>query len=393
MKGKTKRKESSFGRKLKKYILVLCVLSAIFLAYVINTLLQYESSFTDNYMAKYVKNISTSANKGHLEKYCKLDNITVNNLDNNKGDLKKAIENLIKNSNVTYKLTSKRNAQEPVYGIYANDQKIMDVTLKVKKNYHRLGLFAYSTWEVKECKINGDRGVYYYDILAPENYSVKINGTKLDNSYVSDAVTNEGYNVLSKYVDLPKLVNYKLDNFISEPKIEILNENGENVEYKISNHKVELNSNRAADNYEDAKQYLAEELDILDIAEKWSLFLTDDLIGNRHGFNILTNYLIKDTGLYDMAYSWATSIDITFTSKHTLKNPTFTNTKVSDFEIYGKNAFSCVVYLEKNMTIANGNDKVDIMHDRLYFVYTDDTDDGKDNPTWKLVEMKSVSNE
>ena len=35
----------------------------------------------------------------------------------------------------------------------------------------------------------------------------------------------------------------------------------------------------------------------------------------------------------------------------------------------------------------------EINHDKLYFVYYDDTNDGKDNPTWKLVEMKSVSNE
>ena len=43
------------------------------------------------------------------------------------------------------------------------------------------------------------------------------------------------------------------------------------------------------------------------------------------------------------------------------------------------------------MKIANGNDKVDVMHDKLYFVYYDDTDDGKDNPQWKMIEMKAVT--
>ena len=42
------------------------------------------------------------------------------------------------------------------------------------------------------------------------------------------------------------------------------------------------------------------------------------------------------------------------------------------------------------MKIANGNDKVDVMNDRLYFVYYDDTDDGVDNPSWKLIDMKSI---
>ena len=30
------------------------------------------------------------------------------------------------------------------------------------------------------------------------------------------------------------------------------------------------------------------------------------------------------------------------------------------------------------------------MHDKLYFVYYDDTDDGKDNGSWKLIDMKSI---
>ena len=227
----------------------------------------------------------------------------------------------------------------------------------------------------------------------PNNYSVQVNGTKLDNSYISESIEDEGYNILSKQVNLSQLVNYKLDNFVSQPNIVILNEEGQQVESSIKDHKIEVgSSHKTAEKYEDIRELLAADIDVLDIAEKWSLFLTDDLQGNRHGFNTLSQYLINGTSLYDMAYSWATSIDITFTSQHTLKNPTFTNTKVTDFEVYGKNAFSCTVYLEKNMRIANGKDKVDVMHDKLYFVYNDTTNDGKDNPTWKLVEMKSVAN-
>ena len=43
------------------------------------------------------------------------------------------------------------------------------------------------------------------------------------------------------------------------------------------------------------------------------------------------------------------------------------------------------------MLIANGNDKIDVMHDKLYFAYIDDTKDGKDNPQWKMVAMKAVT--
>ena len=73
--------------------------------------------------------------------------------------------------------------------------------------------------------------------------------------------------------------------------------------------------------------------------------------------------------------------DITFVSSHRLKNPIFTNEEVKNFIIYNDNAFSCEVYLEKNM-IVSGKDKVDIMHDRLYFIYYEDG--------YKLVNMESI---
>lgn len=395
MKNNNKKTKSKFGRNMRIYILFLCTLSIIFLIYVMNTLYQYEASFTDNYMNEYITEITRSAKSGKLNKYCDFNNMQVNDLekDKDKNNYKKSVEELIKNSNVSYKLEkNNKSAQEVIYGIYANDSKIMSVTLNVKKQNQRLGMFSYPTWQVKECKLGGDRGVFYYDIMVPSNYTVKVNSNKLNESYISDSKTDSNYEIFTKYTDLPKMINYKLDNFTTQPDIVIEDENGNKLDYEVKNHKVEVSSLfKSVDTYDEAKKYIAKEINPLDIAEKWSLFLTDDLKGERHGFTGLSQYLVKGTSLYNMAYSWATSVDITFTSKHTLKDPAFTNTKVSDFEIYGKNAFSCIVYLEKNMKIANGNDKVDVMHDKLYFAYYDDTNDGVNNPRWKLIDMKAVT--
>ena len=393
MKNSKNTSKSKFKKNLKRYVFILSIFCIIFLIYVMNTLYQYEDSFTDNYMKTLVVDLNKSAKKGNLDKYCNFNNVKVSELEKNKSACKENVEQLLKNSNVSYKLEkNNKSAQEAIYGIYANDEKVMDVTLNVKKHNKRLGLFSYPVWQIKECNINNERGLYYYDIMIPSNYEVRVNSTKLSDSYISDSKTDNDYTVLAKYVKLPKMVNYKVDNLVSKPEIKIFDENGKDVQYEIKNHKIETNSiHKSLNNYQEAKKYLAEDIDVLDIAQKWSLFLTDDLKGEKHGFSILNNFLVKGTSLYNMANSWATSVDITFTSKHTLKNPTFTNTKVSDFEVYGKNAFSCIVYLEKNMKIANGNDKVDVMHDKLYFVYYDDTNDGKDNPRWKLVEMKAVT--
>ena len=50
--------------------------------------------------------------------------------------------------------------------------------------------------------------------------------------------------------------------------------------------------------------------------------------------------------------------------------------------VYNENAFNCEVYLEKNMSV-NGKDKVDIMHDYLYFIFYENS--------WKLADMKAVT--
>ena len=85
--------------------------------------------------------------------------------------------------------------------------------------------------------------------------------------------------------------------------------------------------------------------------------------------------------MYKRIYDWAHGIDITFTSRHTLKNPTFTNEKLSNFVIYSDKAFSVDVTLEKNMTV-KGEDRVMKMNDRLSFVYYDGG--------WKLISMESI---
>ena len=135
------------------------------------------------------------------------------------------------------------------------------------------------------------------------------------------------------------------------------------------------------DNNEEAQSKLVESFDVLSFAEKYSLFLTNDLSGYSHGFGTLSQYVIEGTDMYKIMYDWAHGIDITFTSRHTLKNPTFTNEKLSNFVIYSDKAFSVDVTLEKNMTV-KGEDRVMKMNDRLSFVYY--------NGGWKLLSMESI---
>lgn len=392
-KSKKSKKSSGFKKFMKKYILVLCILFGIFLGYVMNTLYQYEDSFTDNYMKVAVKDITKTAKKGKISKICDTQSSQVNKLDSSNTTYDNAFKEIFNNSEITYKLEEKtKNSDNPVYYIYANNNKVMEVKLKVKERKHRLGLFTYPVWNIDTCKMASDRGLNYYDVYVPSNYIVEVNGTKLDESYISNKTVDEDYEKFIEYVKLPAMVNYELNNFVKTPSIKIKDEKGKEVNWAIKDNKIEIaNAVKKVSTYEEAKNYITGNIDILKLAENWSLFLTDDLRGGtQHGFSLLKPYLIKNSNFYNMAYAWATSIDITFVSSHTLKNPTFTNESLTDFVIYGENAFSCSVNLEKNMRIANGKDKVDVMHDRLYFVYYDDTNDGVNNPSWKLIDMKSI---
>ena len=45
----------------------------------------------------------------------------------------------------------------------------------------------------------------------------------------------------------------------------------------------------------------------------------------------------------------------------------------------------------KHMYLTRTGENVDdTLNDRFYFVRCDDTDDGKDNPAWKLATMKEI---
>lgn len=384
--------KSNFKKILKLYIILLAIACFVFLVYVLNTLYQYEDSFTDNYMKSVVQDITKTAKKGKISKLCDISKLPKNTLDNSNVDYSKTIKQIFKTEKISYKLNDgTKNSGNPVYSIYANDQKIMEVTLKVKEQKQRLGLFSYYIWDVDNYKIDAPRGLEFFDVCVPSNYTVEVNGTKLTEKDIAKSTKNEEYEKFAEYIDMPQMVIYELNNFADVPNIKITDGDGKEVETIITNNKIEIKeSSIKVNSYEQAKNKINGDIDILKLAENWSLFLTDDLQGNSHGFYNLKPYLIQGSNFYSMAYAWATSVDITFVSKHTLKDSAFTNEKLDNFTIYNKNAFSCDIYLEKNMKIANGQDKTDVMHDKLYFVYYDDTNDGVDNPSWKLIDMKSI---
>jgi len=122
--------------------------------------------------------------------------------------------------------------------------------------------------------------------------------------------------------------------------------------------------------------------------------MTGDLEGSKKGFGTMKNYLIEDSYLYDVAYKWVTTKDSTYTPKHTLNSPPFTEEKVSDFVSYGDNIFSCNIYFVKHMHLTSRDmDVDDVMNSTFFFMNYDDTEDGEDNPQWVIIDIQETLSE
>lgn len=192
------------------------------------------------------------------------------------------------------------------------------------------------------------------------------------------------YETFSDFVeDLPQIATYHIAVLQKDAPLEVLNAQGEALEVKPGLSEYEfMDWNMGADT---VPQEIADEIDVLGVAQTWSLFLTTDKT-----FSQLSPYLLRGSYQYEVAYKYAHGIDITFTSIHTLLNPAFTDEAVGNFVRITDSCFSVDIQFVKHMHLDSGMYVDDAMHDRFYFVYYDDTDDGRDNPAWKLAGIKEI---
>ena len=115
--------------------------------------------------------------------------------------------------------------------------------------------------------------------------------------------------------------------------------------------------------------------------------MSDDL-----PFSRIREYLIPSSYQYKVAHRYATGVDITFTSAHTLADPAFTDSAVTNFAWITEDCFSVDIRFVKHMRLRSGGAVDDPMNDRFYFVRYDDPESGE-GPAWKLASMKEILND
>ena len=436
------KKGGAFKKGYLIYLAVLILLSAIFLIYVHGLLADFEASQVDNVVAEKLESIKKAASKGKLETEMSLDEIKekYSPSEEELEDFEKAFSL----GELTYKKArAGLSADTETYDIYLNGFLMGDMVLRTLKEDTVLAIFPVTEWAIESCsaktfsfdfpasvtvsagtqKIEGKpsetAGLYSYTVSSlfnPDtfiidsagntasfngkdpitfvNYTVKVfstysvySGDKLIDPAKAETTEIDEYEYVREYCDaVPALSTYRLCLIDDGGKITVKDQSGADVEYTQKDTLIEAHTMPTSDTM---PQGLADTIDPLAIAEAFSLITSDDLGGEwPHGFNKLANYLIKDSYFYEKNYEFATSVDITFVSDHTLDNPPFNSEEVSEYVKFSDECFSCRIKFNKPMHMANGVNKVDVVDSTYYFVYYDDSEDGIDNPHWALVDTR-----
>lgn len=371
---KRKKKMTGYKKSLLIWFLLLLIASEACLIYVSTTLKMYEKGNIEGYMTSLIKDMKTASKVGNINKYLSYNKVESKYEKNS--SFEEGYKELFNESKLSYK----KNDKESTYDIYADDTMIASVTLDSKK-VRRLGILSFEEYSIKEIETYSKNGIYNIDVYVNSNYDLYINDIKVSDDDLLSKEEIKEYSEVYDKVDLPYENHYKITNLTKKPKIKVMSGNDE---IKVTNEKSTYYgvSYFKTDDKDAAFEKLTnKDYDPLTFAKNWSLFLTADLPGERYGLYTLTPNLVEGTALYKRAYSWATNVDITFTSMHTLDKDTFTNVKMNGFTVYNENAFSVDIYLEKNMTLVNGEKRVDTLNDTFYYAYIDGA--------YRLITMKS----
>ncbi len=356
----------TFKRFITIYSILLAVLMGCFLIYVLDSLVKYENNQLDNYMTNFIDDLKDADDSG--------------------------LAYLAKNDSLTYQQSvESKDADSPVFDVYDGDAPLLRVTLGKKESTTRLGLLSFNIWDVKDVKRLNKEGLFNFEVTVPVSCTVEVNGKKLTEKEYIDTTKFTGLADLGKQLDLGYQVTYLVKGLTDAPEVKVTGRDGKPIEFNTKGSKLSIEV--PCEKYADvaaAKGKIRNFPDVQEIARQWSLYLTNDLAGGHEGFDTLKEYLIEGTYLYQYAYNWSVSVDRKFTTSHRFAKEMFSEEKVCNFKVYSDREFSCDVFLQKNMLIYSRT-HVDKMGEHMHFVYYDDTDDGTDNPQWKLVSMKAVT--
>ena len=364
-KANTKKPKKSPAFRIFLLIWILILVGAGFYAtnYVKKTLIEMQSNTPSQMVEDTLAGLKDDQIKELFTFTTKID----------EGDQVKNIRDFLASKDYEVKQISGKDS----YGIFKGEKKLLTINLNKIKSVSKIGIFNYNLYEMTGIDPCEDKELYHYEITAPSSCTVAV-GDQVLQPDSEDFVDNFGD--AANYVTLPSVRKYVLDHLTKEPDIKIT-QNGAPVAFEKS---ADIKISGAGNEKFDSLAAAGCDFDLMGFAETWSRFLTQDLKGSRYGFYTVASYLIQDSEQYQKAWNWATQVDITFTSPHTLRNPAFTDQTISNITKYGEGFISADVHLVKHMHITRTNvDHDDVMDSTIYLINY--------NGEWKVVNMRGVA--
>lgn len=274
----------------------------------------------------------------------------------------------------------------------------LPATIEVEMNGKKLegvqqasGRLRYEIMELQKPEIllsdpYGNEAVYegkdalpmtYLSLRTPADYQVLLKGKAVAEQAIKETIIEE-YILLENLVhELPTAVQYEIAILKENAEIKVLD--GEGAAVELEQGATELDLTTPLKKQEAVPEEIAEQVDVLQVAQHWSLFMSND-----RTFTEMAKEMDPDSYQYEVAKKYSTSIDKQFFASHSLLSPAFTDNKVGNFTQITPDAFSVEIRFVKHMRLNNGGKVVkDAMNDIFYFVRNEDG--------WRLAALKEVA--
>ena len=319
-------KKIKYFKGLLIYLCVLVLIGSVLLGILWDFLKNYQVSMPASVMNDIIVALKDTKDGSEFEKYTSASSNEFEAQDKI-NDFYLSIKG---KDNISYSIVSdESSAKKKTYFVKSEDEQILKVVLDLKKDGARYG---FDRWYIKEMK-SADSQV---DIIAPSGFGVYINGTKVKDTYITSAESQipllENIYTKSWVTDLPNLTEYKVDGFVSVPKVTI-KENGEEIV-------LSKNSEGVYEYPFSATEEFTKSISprIIEASEAYGEYITKDT-----DFGNLAQYLIGGSKLYENLRT----LEIRWYQEH--ESYEFNNQKVTDFKMYSDNCFSCNVYFEQTV--------------------------------------------
>lgn len=392
---RTKEKKSIFP---KLYILLVLLLAAFIAGvhlYMRSAMIEYEENTPVNFALRLVKEASDK--DGALGEFLKKN--VFEGAHSAGASLKSGFYSKAGSAKLSAELESSEEPKIQLLNISADGKPFLRLEIEEIGQRSILNLLAISEWKFNSAFLRyedsqerslplAEDGTISCRVSLPEGFTLLLCGAEETNLHLESSEQLAEFDPVSEFVPVPVQNIYKIEGLYFEADVSALDNIGEPVPAeRLSSGEYEVEADYAPSAA--AEEFINSIAEPLYMGELWSKYMTNDVGGPYRGRNKVREdcMLLKGSELYTLATNWASSVDITFVSGHTIDS--WTGEKVDNYIKYNDRLFSCDVYFEKNMTLTRTKEKrTDIFNNRMYFVFIEDADIAE--PGWYLADMMSL---